>query len=425
MALTDVLLVACGSFNPPTIMHLRMFEIARDHLERLGQSKVIGGVMSPVHDAYQKQDLVSSEHRCNMLRLALSDHEWVRLSEWECQQTGWTRTRQVLQYHQNKLNSALNANCSSPHKRQKKYIGIDEIDDAGPGNFNDWIPNPNGSGNQAPVKVMLLCGADVLESFAKPGLWNVKDIETIVSQHGLVVITREGTNPYRFIYESDVLTKHMSNIFIVTEWISNEVSSTKIRRAHRRGDSIKYLVPDSVMKYIHQNQLYVEESNSSTNDNKYQQQSEVFSNRSGGLHLTPTCGYSFDPSTPKRSGNCGKVVNFKVKSHENISKMAEFLGAEFGGVGEGSTLFKSHELYLNEENMKRSTNNLSKIISKSTSRDCLDGRKVSLASMPSPKSTKHFRSVDDGKSESEKESKVEIKITDDGILVISDKETTV
>lgn len=27
-----VLLVACGSFNPPTIMHLRMFELAADAL---------------------------------------------------------------------------------------------------------------------------------------------------------------------------------------------------------------------------------------------------------------------------------------------------------------------------------------------------------------------------------------------------------
>lgn len=264
MAQTDVLLVACGSFNPPTIMHLRMFEIARDHLERLGQLKVIGGVMSPVHDAYQKQDLVTSEHRCNMLRLALSDHEWVRLSEWECQQSGWTRTRQVLQHYQNQLNSAVNAN-HSPHKRQRQCLNLDEVDDAGQ-DFSNWIPNNCGTlGSDRPVKVMLLCGADVLESFAKPGLWNVKDIETIVGQHGIVVITREGTNPYRFIYESDVLTKHMGNIFIVTEWITNEVSSTKIRRAYRRGDSIKYLVPDSVMQYIQQNQLY-QEQNSTTNE---------------------------------------------------------------------------------------------------------------------------------------------------------------
>lgn len=127
----------------------------------------------------------------------------------------------------------------------------------------------------------------------------------------------------------------------------------------------------------------------------------------------------------KESGAKGRVVNFKVKSHENISKMAEFLGSEFGTYGEGSPKFKGHELMLNEENMKKSSMNTLKAISKSTSRDCLDGRKVSLASMPSPKNSKHFRSVDDSKSDSEKESKVEIKITDDGILVISDKETTV
>ena len=27
-----VILLACGSFNPPTNMHLRLFELARDHL---------------------------------------------------------------------------------------------------------------------------------------------------------------------------------------------------------------------------------------------------------------------------------------------------------------------------------------------------------------------------------------------------------
>lgn len=137
---------------------------------------------------------------------------------------------------QNQLNSAINANHDSPLKRQRQCLNRDELDDAGQ-DFSSWIPNNCGnSGSDRPVKVMLLCGADVLESFAKPGLWNIKDvseyfwstwshfyvwyngtdwiylifqIETIVGQHGIVVITREGTNPYRFIYESDVLTKHM------------------------------------------------------------------------------------------------------------------------------------------------------------------------------------------------------------------------
>lgn len=158
---------------------------------------------------------------------------------------------------------------------------------------------------------------------------------------------------------------------------------------------------------------------------KYLQVSATVSNRNSGVYLTPSSDISMDsPSPTNAPSGFSRVVHFKVKPHENISKMAEFLGSEFGSFGEGSTKLKGHELILNEENMKRSSSvGISKAISKSASRDCLDGRKVSLASMPSPKSTKHFRSVDDSKSESD--NKVEIKITDDGILVISDKETTV
>ena len=88
-------------------------------------------------------------------------------------------------------------------------------------------------------------------------------------------LIREGSNPEKFIYSSDLLTKYQHNIHIVTEWITNEgldsideivqlktslliftVSSTKIRTAMRRGDSVKYLVPDSVIEYIQTNQLY-------------------------------------------------------------------------------------------------------------------------------------------------------------------------
>jgi len=72
----------------------------------------------------------------------------------------------------------------------------------------------------------------------------------------MLLLVREGSNPEKFIYNSDLLTKYQHNIHIVTEWITNEVSSTKIRTAMRRGDSVKYLVPDSVIDYIQKNQLY-------------------------------------------------------------------------------------------------------------------------------------------------------------------------
>jgi nicotinic acid mononucleotide adenylyltransferase len=82
---------------------------------------------------------------------------------------------------------------------------------------------------------------------------------------------RDGCDPHNIIYESDFLNKYQvmtqltfnlpifkcvmtlqSNIIVAKEWIANTVSSTKIRRAVRRGDSIKYLVPDRAVKMIQQ-----------------------------------------------------------------------------------------------------------------------------------------------------------------------------
>ncbi|XP_015838668.1 nicotinamide/nicotinic acid mononucleotide adenylyltransferase 3 isoform X2 [Tribolium castaneum] len=242
MSPVKVILLACGSFNPPTNMHLRMFEIARDHLHRLGNHVVIGGLISPVHDGYGKKELEAATHRIAMIRLALQSSDWIKLSDWECKQESWSRTKQVLQYHQNHVNALLNTSINNH---------FDKINED---NLN-WVPdNVRNCGDN--VQIKLLCGADLLESFGTPGLWSDDDIEAIVGQHGLVVITRSNTNPNEFIYNSDVLTKYMSNITIVTEWIQNEVSSTKIRRALRRGESIKYLIPEKVVDYIHKHNLY-------------------------------------------------------------------------------------------------------------------------------------------------------------------------
>ncbi|XP_068991655.1 nicotinamide/nicotinic acid mononucleotide adenylyltransferase 3 isoform X2 [Neodiprion pinetum] len=245
MAPTKVILLSCGSYNPPTNMHLRMFEIARDHLHKMGSHIVIGGVISPVHDGYGKKELTSATHRCAMLRLALHNNDWIRLSDWETKREGWTKTRVTIQHHQNLLNSWLFDTHDIKHHS--------EIEDM------DWIPanvRKDANAEQNPIQVKLLCGADLLESFGTPGLWAEEDIDAIVGQHGLVVVTREGSNPNRFIYDSDVLTKYMHNIIIVTEWITNEISSTKIRRALRRGESAKYLLHDSVLDYIYKHGIY-------------------------------------------------------------------------------------------------------------------------------------------------------------------------
>ncbi|XP_007420162.1 nicotinamide/nicotinic acid mononucleotide adenylyltransferase 1 [Python bivittatus] len=251
----EVVLLACGSFNPITNMHLRLFELARDHLQETGKYKVVKGIISPVGDAYLKKGLISASHRVTMARLATENSDWLEVDDWESSQTEWQETIKVLRYHHHKLKHSYSSNCfeeaplpSKAGRKRKRATG-------------SQLPvRMNQSKRKGIPQLKLLCGTDVLESFAVPRLWKPEDILEIVSKHGMVCITRLGNHAQKFIYESDMLWKHKENIHLVEEWITNDISATKIRRALRRGQSIRYLVPDIVQAYITQHNLYTAET---------------------------------------------------------------------------------------------------------------------------------------------------------------------
>ncbi|XP_054360360.1 nicotinamide/nicotinic acid mononucleotide adenylyltransferase 3 isoform X3 [Mirounga angustirostris] len=114
-----VVLLACGSFNPITNMHLRLFEVARDHLHQTGMYQVIGGIISPVNDNYRKQDLVAAHHRVAMARLALQTSDWVRVDPWESEQVQWMETVKVLRHHHNELLRSLPQTEGQDHGRAR------------------------------------------------------------------------------------------------------------------------------------------------------------------------------------------------------------------------------------------------------------------------------------------------------------------
>jgi nicotinamide mononucleotide adenylyltransferase len=211
-----IVLVVCGAFSPVTLSHLRMFEQARDY-GRANDMNIIGGYFSPVTDAYKKKGLVSATHRVKMTELAVESSDWLMVDTWESLQLEYQTTIAVLDHFRHCLNKDT---------------------------------------KEDPIEVRLVCGADLLESFNTPGVWAAEDIQDIVSNYGLMVLERGNSKVALIIQDHDVLYRYQKNINIVVQDIQNDISSTKIRKNLSRGQSVKYLTPDPVIKYIEENNLY-------------------------------------------------------------------------------------------------------------------------------------------------------------------------
>ncbi|XP_071607950.1 nicotinamide/nicotinic acid mononucleotide adenylyltransferase 3 isoform X1 [Heliangelus exortis] len=240
-----LILLACGSFNPITNMHMRLFELARDHLHQTGRYQVIEGIVSPVNDDYGKKGLVSAGHRIAMAKLALETSDWIRVDPWESEQETWTETVKVLRHH---YNESLRLFWSKKELMENKR-STERSTEGSLSCQHSVLP-----------ELKLLCGADFLQTFRTPNLWKEEHIKEIVEKFGLVCISRAGSDPAQYIHESDLLTEFQHNIFLVKEWIQNEISATQIRYALCRGLSVKYLIPDSVISYIAHHNIYTEES---------------------------------------------------------------------------------------------------------------------------------------------------------------------
>ena len=214
-----VVLLACGSYSPVTSMHLLLFETAKNYLMyETAALDVVGGIISPVHDNYGKPSLVPAHHRISMTRSATASSAWITTSAWETLQPGWTTTCSTMAAYSGFLSAAL------------------------------LYP--------APPRLVLLCGADLLESTQVPGLWAAEDLEVILGEYGVCVIERVGLDLEQLIAGDERLRRWRHHIWIVPQRVVNNVSSTVVRSMIREGLSIEYLVDAQVRDYIYQHALF-------------------------------------------------------------------------------------------------------------------------------------------------------------------------
>ncbi|KAJ8390415.1 hypothetical protein AAFF_G00108090 [Aldrovandia affinis] len=317
---THVILLSCGSFNPITKGHIHMFEKAREHLHKTGRFIVIGGIISPVHDSYGKPGLVPSRHRLTMCQLAVQSSDWIRVDPWECYQDTWQTTCSVLEHHRDLMKRVAplgvyynsvqrpysNSPSTTPVIGQPQSLSLlSQIPPTSTlpiyqnsNNINNkptaiklWGKMSEGLGKiccvrphsdrftfvdenanlgtamryeEIELRILLLCGSDLLDSFCIPGLWNNSDMEVIVGDFGIVVVPRDGADTERIMNHSSVLRKCKDNIIVVKDDINHPmsiVSSTKSRLALQHGDGhvVDYL-SQPVIDYILQSQLYINTS---------------------------------------------------------------------------------------------------------------------------------------------------------------------
>ena len=216
--------MACGSFSPPTLMHLRMMEVARDCLMQKHGVSTVRGVLSPVGASYHlKDDLASVADRLAMCELACASSSWLSVDGWEASQPEYVRTGVVLDELAKRL-------AGAPHQR------------------------PAGAASDAQVR--LVCGADLLESMASPGVWTEESLARTF-HHGMVVWSG-GRGDISGLAQSAPLKKYYEGgkIVLAQDWLETTLSSTAVRQNIAGGRSIKYLVTDEVAGYIEARGLY-------------------------------------------------------------------------------------------------------------------------------------------------------------------------
>ncbi len=190
-----------GAFNPVHNGHLALAEHFKNalELERL--------IFIPTHVPPHKSGdgLVSGEHRINMLSLALSGLDYCSVSDIEFRREGKSYTYDTV--------------CEL-----KKIYPDDEF--------------------------FLIVGADQYFDFQK---WYRAD--DLLGQVTVCSAAREN-NQYRQMLEYKSKHDNMQNT-VVCNFDVTEISSSKIRNMISTGQSVTEFVPDSVLRYIKENNLYV------------------------------------------------------------------------------------------------------------------------------------------------------------------------
>lgn len=191
-----------GTFNP---IHLAHLYIAYEAKETLNLDKVIFMVAgNPPHK--KESSVIDSNYRYDMVKIAIKDYPNFEISDYEIQKQGYSYTYETL-----------------------KYL----------------------KGDEGEVELFFIAGADSLMDIEK---W--KNPELVLSNCTFVAFNRGEYDKETLEKQKEKLQdKYNSNIILLD--INNlDISSSMIRERIINGKRVDFFIPQKVIKYIEQNNLY-------------------------------------------------------------------------------------------------------------------------------------------------------------------------
>ena len=190
-----------GSFNP---VHNEHIKVAKGAIKELNLDKLI--VMPTFISPHKKNtEIISAEHRLNMLKLAFSNEKAVEVSSYEIDKGGISYTFETVTHFKNLYPSA---------------------------------------------KIYFMLGSDMLENFPT---WKNPDV---ILDNCTLLLTERRTGEFNDDALIDKIYSLYGHRVERLKVYGETISSTKIRTQYKLGLSLDGLVPKSVEDYIVNNSVY-------------------------------------------------------------------------------------------------------------------------------------------------------------------------
>ena len=200
--------VMSGSFSPPTLGHLHLLALARDHLIKDKGFTSVKALFLPTNSAYPKPGLAPSSDRVAMCKLLAEEDEWIDVETFDADQDHWVDLLTSLRYIQQKY-----PDCH----------------------------------------IFFVCGADLVLRWNED-VWPDEEVLTILDDFGVCMASR--TESIESVVEKvPILKGHLQNTVLITDNLLSEVSSTRVREYIANGRSPLGLISGPVYHYLKDNHL--------------------------------------------------------------------------------------------------------------------------------------------------------------------------